>query len=103
MSAQALEIRHLSLSFAGLRAIDDVSFDVPAGAIIGLIGPNGAGKSSLLNCLSRIYTPQQGEARYGAEDLLRKRIHDLAPLGIMPPSLPRVAGQANQNPLTTWK
>lgn len=78
-----LSIRDLSLSFSGLKAVDNVSFDVPRGSIIGLIGPNGAGKSSLLNCLSRIYTPNQGNVTYNGVDLLSRDVHDLAPLGIM--------------------
>lgn len=78
-----LKIRNLSLSFAGLKALDDVSFDVPPGSIVGLIGPNGAGKSSLLNCLSRLYNPNQGELHYNGTDLLGKQVHELAALGIM--------------------
>lgn len=80
---EGLKIRGLSLSFAGLKALEDVSFDVPPGAIVGLIGPNGAGKSSLLNCLSRLYTPNQGQLHYQGVNLLEQPVHRLAALGIM--------------------
>jgi len=80
---EGLKIRNLSLSFVGLKALDDVSFDVPRGSIVGLIGPNGAGKSSLLNCLSRLYTPSQGQLHYNGVDLLGQQVHSLAGLGIM--------------------
>ena len=78
-----LEIRHLSLAFAGLKALADVSFDVPARSIVGLIGPNGAGKSTLLNCISRLYTPDAGSIRYEGRDLLRVDAHGLARFGIL--------------------
>ena len=77
-----LKVRDLTLSFAGLKAVQEVSFDVPAGGIVGLIGPNGAGKSSLLNCLSRIYAPDSGTVEFDGIDLLARPIHGLAPLGI---------------------
>ena len=77
-----LRVRNLSLSFRGLKAVEDVSFDVPTGRIVGLIGPNGAGKSSLLNCLSRIYVPSSGSVEFDGIDLLSKPVHALAPLGI---------------------
>src|SRR5688500_265487 len=53
----SLSIRGLSLAFGGLKALSDVSFDVPAGAITAVIGPNGAGKTSLFNCISGFYRP----------------------------------------------
>ncbi|XAH21984.1 ABC transporter ATP-binding protein [Xylophilus sp. GW821-FHT01B05] len=77
-----LQVRNLSLSFRGLKAVADVSFDVLAGQIVGLIGPNGAGKSSLLNCLSRIYAPSSGAVAFEGVNLLSRPIHALAPLGI---------------------
>lgn len=77
-----LEIDSLTVSFAGLRALSQVSFAVPAGSIFGLIGPNGAGKTTLLNCLSRIYTPTSGAMRFAGEDLLSLPIHGVAGRGI---------------------
>ena len=77
-----LEIEGLSIAFAGLRALERVSFVVREGEILGLIGPNGAGKSTLLNCVSRVYTPTSGSVRYRGEDVLAKPVHELPGLGI---------------------
>jgi branched-chain amino acid transport system ATP-binding protein len=77
-----LEIDGLSIAFAGLRALERVSFGVREGEILGLIGPNGAGKSTLLNCVSRVYTPTSGSVRYRGEDILRRPVHALPALGI---------------------
>lgn len=79
---QLLSVRNLSLAFAGLKALNDVSFSVPAGAIFGLIGPNGAGKTTLLNCLTRIYTPNSGSLTFADADLLKRPLHDISSLGI---------------------
>ena len=54
-----LSLKNVSLHFSGLKALDGVSFDLPAGQAVGLIGPNGAGKTSLLNVLSGFYQPQK--------------------------------------------
>jgi len=77
-----LEVRDLSIAFAGLRALDRVSLEVEEGQIFGLIGPNGAGKSTLLNCVSRIYAPSHGDIRYRGEGLLTRNVHELPGLGI---------------------
>ncbi len=82
MSTVALAVDNLSKSFAGLRALQDISFTVTSGRIAGLIGPNGAGKTTLLNCLSRICTPETGTIRFGSTDILRVPIHGVAGCGI---------------------
>jgi branched-chain amino acid transport system ATP-binding protein len=75
-----LEVRGVSLAFDGIRALDDVSFDVARGEVFALIGPNGAGKSSMLNVVSGLYSPASGEVRFegraleGAGDLSRRGI-----------------------------
>jgi branched-chain amino acid transport system ATP-binding protein len=56
-----LEVQNISLSFGGVKAITDTSFNVNAHEIRAIIGPNGAGKSSLLNCINGIYKPQVGK------------------------------------------
>ncbi|MCT1830667.1 MULTISPECIES: ABC transporter ATP-binding protein [Brevibacterium] len=56
-----LQVSDLSLRFGGVRALSDVSFTVTSGTIHAVIGPNGAGKSSLLNCVSGLYKPTEGE------------------------------------------
>jgi branched-chain amino acid transport system ATP-binding protein len=55
-----LDVRDVSLSFGGVNAITDISFDVRKGEIRAIIGPNGAGKTSMLNVVNGFYTPQQG-------------------------------------------
>ena len=54
-----LEVDHISLSFKGVRAIDDVSFSVDEGQLFAVIGPNGAGKTSIFNSISQVYHPQE--------------------------------------------
>jgi branched-chain amino acid transport system ATP-binding protein len=55
-----LEVAHLAVQFGGLRAVDDVSFHVGEGEILGLIGPNGAGKTTIFNCISGVIRPTSG-------------------------------------------
>ena len=70
------------LSFAGVTAIDGVSFEVGAGELFAIIGPNGAGKTSIFNVLSGVYRPQSGRVTFAGEDLIGKRPHMIAQLGI---------------------
>src|SRR5690606_31051695 len=56
-----LEVRNVSKAFGGLKAVQNVSFKVPEGAVIGIIGPNGAGKTTLFNLLNGFYKPDEGE------------------------------------------
>ncbi len=65
-----LEVRNLSKSFGGLKAVQDISFTVPQGAVIGIIGPNGAGKTTLFNLLNGFQKPDQGEVVFEGESLL---------------------------------
>ena len=69
-----LEVRHVSKSFRGLRAVRDASFQVPEGAINGLIGPNGAGKTTIFNVIAGVYAPDNGEILLGG-----RRIDGLRP------------------------
>jgi branched-chain amino acid transport system ATP-binding protein len=57
----ALQVKNISKSFRGLRAVNDASFEVPAGSINGLIGPNGAGKTTIFNVIAGVYAPDVGE------------------------------------------
>jgi branched-chain amino acid transport system ATP-binding protein len=77
-----LSIRDISVRFAGIVALDGVSFDVARGDICGLIGPNGAGKTTLFNCLSRIYAPSAGSIAFEGTSLLDVPAHRIAQLGI---------------------
>ncbi|MET3354475.1 UNVERIFIED_ORG: branched-chain amino acid transport system ATP-binding protein [Xanthobacter viscosus] len=64
-----LAVSGLSLSFGGLKALTDVSFEVRPGTITALIGPNGAGKTSLFNCISGFYRPREGHIRLDGQDI----------------------------------
>ena len=63
MSALALEVKGLTKTFGGLRAVDRVSFEVPAGGLSALIGPNGSGKTTLFNLITKLYRADAGEVR----------------------------------------
>ncbi|MFC3678427.1 ABC transporter ATP-binding protein [Ferrovibrio xuzhouensis] len=77
-----LAVNGLSVHFTGLKAVEDVSFEVASGSIVGLIGPNGAGKTTLLNCLSRILNPTYGAVEYDGHDLLGRPVHRLSEIGV---------------------
>jgi len=77
-----LDVRDVVVRFGGIVALDRVSFDIPAGAIVGLIGPNGAGKTTLFNCLSRLYTPSAGSISFGGRSILEGPAHHIAGMGI---------------------
>jgi branched-chain amino acid transport system ATP-binding protein len=64
-----LELHNLNLSFAGVKALKEVSLSVPQGSLQAIIGPNGAGKTSLFNCISGSYTPQTGQILYNGTDI----------------------------------
>jgi branched-chain amino acid transport system ATP-binding protein len=80
--ATLLEIVGLSLRFAGVRALSDVSFSVEKGELFSIIGPNGAGKTSIVNCISGRYRPQAGRISFEGRDITRMRPRDRALLGI---------------------
>src|SRR5438067_13406296 len=69
-----LEVRGLSKSFRGLRAVNNASFEIPEGDINGLIGPNGAGKTTIFNMIAGVYAPDAGAIVFQG-----KPIHGLRP------------------------
>jgi branched-chain amino acid transport system ATP-binding protein len=77
-----LEVRNVTRRFGGIVALDDVSFDVGEGEIVGLIGPNGAGKTTAFNVITRLYRPDGGELRFAGETLLSTPPHDVVARGI---------------------
>jgi branched-chain amino acid transport system ATP-binding protein len=77
-----LEIAGVTMHFGGIVALDDVTFGVAKGRIVGLIGPNGAGKTTLFNCLSRLYRPARGDIRLNGQSLRRCAPSDIAALGV---------------------
>ena len=77
-----LEVNNISLSFGGVKALSDISFDVKEHEIRAIIGPNGAGKSSMLNCINGVYTPQQGSITFRGQTFTHMNSHQVAVMGV---------------------
>ena len=77
-----LELKNVTLDFAGLRALDDISLNVAQGQLLAIIGPNGAGKTSLFNCISGLYRPTSGEIRLATQNITTEPAHRIAAMGI---------------------
>ena len=77
-----LSVEGISVRFAGVKALTEVSFQVQPGELFAVIGPNGAGKTSLFNVLSRVYQPVAGQVTYDGRDLLQLKTHQVALAGI---------------------
>jgi len=77
-----LELGSVTKTFGGLRAVGDVTFDVPEGSIFGLIGPNGAGKTTVFNIITGVYKPDAGTIRFVGEDLAPLKPSQIAHRGI---------------------
>jgi branched-chain amino acid transport system ATP-binding protein len=77
-----LSAENVSLSFGGVKAVSDVSFDIRKGEIRAIIGPNGAGKTSMLNIINGFYQPQQGRITFKGETRSKMRPHEAASGGI---------------------
>jgi branched-chain amino acid transport system ATP-binding protein len=86
--AEALEgdnqlvVEGVSKKFGGVTAVQDVSLEVPRGAILSIIGPNGAGKTSLLNMISGFYKPDSGRIMLESLDITQKKPSEIAALGV---------------------
>jgi len=76
------DIQDITVSFGGVKALNNVSFSVDQGEIFTIIGPNGAGKSTLFNVISRIYEPSSGEIHFNNQNISKKKAHQIAGLGI---------------------
>ena len=77
-----LSVKDLSIAFGGVKAVDNVSFDVEKGEVFTIVGPNGAGKSTIFNLISRFYDPTGGSIHFDGRDITRMRPDQIAPLGI---------------------
>lgn len=77
-----LEVDHVTLKFGGLTALNDVSFEIREGEILGLIGPNGAGKTTCFNVMTGVYRPTSGEARFDGTSLTKLKRHKITKLGL---------------------
>jgi branched-chain amino acid transport system ATP-binding protein len=81
-SVTLLSVEDISVRFAGVKALSEVSFQVQTGELFAVIGPNGAGKTSLFNVLSHVYQPVAGQVIFNGRDLLRLKTHQVARVGI---------------------
>jgi len=77
-----LRVENLSIRFGGIKAVDEVGFEVNQGEVFTIIGPNGAGKTTIFNLLSRIYPPTSGRMLFRDTELTRVAPHRVAGLGI---------------------
>jgi len=77
-----LSLNTVTKKFGGLTAVDDVSFEVEAGAIVGLIGPNGAGKTTVFNIITGNYQPDKGEIRFDGHPITGQKPHQIVTAGI---------------------
>jgi branched-chain amino acid transport system ATP-binding protein len=77
-----LDVQNISLSFGGVKALTDISFNVREHEIRAIIGPNGAGKSSMLNCINGVYTPQQGTITFRGQTFDHMNSRQVAEMGV---------------------
>jgi ABC-type branched-subunit amino acid transport system ATPase component len=78
-----LEVNGLTKSFGGVKALDDCTFSVPTGHVLGLIGPNGAGKSTTIDMVSGFGRPDSGSVRFGGEEVANRAPHAISRLGLI--------------------
>jgi len=77
-----LRAENIAVHFGGVKAVQDVSFEVQEGEVFSIVGPNGAGKTTIFNLISRIYDCTQGRIFFEGQDITRVPTHDVAGLGI---------------------
>jgi len=77
-----LELQGIGISFGGLRAVDDLSFSVRQGQIVGLIGPNGAGKTTVFNMITGVYRPKSGRVLWQGSEITGAKPARIAALGL---------------------
>ena len=77
-----LKVEGLTKRFGGLIAVNNVSFELPEGQILGLIGPNGAGKTTLFNAINGVYPPESGKVTFKGEDTTAKKTYEMAHKGM---------------------
>lgn len=77
-----LDVQNITLSFGGVKALSDISFDVREHEVRAIIGPNGAGKSSMLNCINGVYQPQQGSITFRGQTFHHMNSRQVAEMGV---------------------
>jgi len=80
--AELLEIRHATKAFGGLKANEDISFEVEEGTIVGVVGPNGAGKTTLFNSISRAHNLTSGQIIFDGKDITKLHAYQACCLGM---------------------
>jgi branched-chain amino acid transport system ATP-binding protein len=82
MESSFFLVDHLSISFGGIKALQNISFTMNKGEIFSVIGPNGAGKTTLFNCISGLYKPNQGNIQFKGNSIENKKPDTIARMGI---------------------
>jgi branched-chain amino acid transport system ATP-binding protein len=82
MQAVKLDVQNISLSFGGIRALQNIQFNVRQGEILAVIGPNGAGKTSLINSINGFYHPNEGAIVFDGRDITQLPAYKRAQIGI---------------------
>ena len=76
------EAKNISISFGGLKALNQVSFEIQKGEVFSIIGPNGAGKTTIFNCINRFYDLDEGAFSLEGQDISQIKPHEVAEMGI---------------------
>ncbi len=82
MNNTFFKVDNLSISFGGIKALQDINFIMEEGEIFSIIGPNGAGKTTLFNCISGLYKPDKGEIQFKSTSIENKKPDRIAKMGI---------------------
>lgn len=77
-----LQVKDVCKKFGGLTALEDVSFDLSEGEILGLIGPNGAGKTTLFNVINGVYPPNEGQVIFRGNNVTNAKTYEMARMGL---------------------
>ena len=88
MDGLVLQIENLSIAFGGLKAVDDLSFEIKENEVFGLIGPNGAGKTTAFNCITQFYKPNTGniyfkDSKNKVRNLVHHNVHEIIQFGLV--------------------
>ncbi|MCR5494032.1 MAG: ABC transporter ATP-binding protein [Treponema sp.] len=83
-----IEVSHVSRNFGTFRAVNDVSFSIPTGQIVGLLGPNGAGKTTTMRMITGFLKPSEGSILIDGTDILENPVESKRKIGYMPESAP---------------
>ena len=83
-----IEVSHVSRTFGSFRAVNDVSFSIPTGQIVGLLGPNGAGKTTTMRMITGFLKPTDGSIKIDGTDISEQPVESKRKIGYMPESAP---------------